>query len=261
MLAAAALVALPVSTAATTALDHSHRIQIDGFATEYEPDETLFQVSPRGVSEESAVDSKWGRFNDLNNIRLTWDADFVYVAVEGYIYNNNTMIFFDTLPSPDGQSPGWTDFSSMEGGWRRAVSFDNGINPELFVATWDGNTTPQMWRYTGPNRDAQIPEGSFPTVATFSRDLAGRAMEAAIPWDAFFLGQGKREFVSAYGDTVYRLPEGIHQIKLVAWITTGADGLGGPDSAPDNLSGHEVDAAVPVVLDNFIRITVDSVNA
>jgi hypothetical protein len=246
---------------ATPAVNLSGRVVVDGFADDYTDDETLFQLSPGGVREESTIDSQWGRFNDINNIRLTWDADFVYVAVEGFIFDNNTMIFFDTLPSPDGQNEGWETFSSMEGGWRRAVSFDNGLRPEVFLATWDGNTTPQLWTYTGLNRDTQVPEGSFATVATFSRDLAGRCMEAAIPWDTFFLQKGTREFVAAYGDTVYRLPEGVREIKLVAWITTGADGLGGPDSAPDNLSGMQVDSAVPVLLDNFVRITVDSLDA
>ncbi len=251
---------------AGTAIDLSGRIQVDGFTSDYLPDETLFQrvvtsIGELGGPEESTIDSRWGRFDDLNNIRVTWDANFVYVAVEGYIFDNNVMIFFDTLPSPDGQAPGWSDMSSIVGGWRRAVSFDNGLAPDLFLSTWDGNTTPQLWQYTGPNNDAQVAQGTFPTVATFSRDLPNRAMEAAIPWDTFFLGKGKRVFNAAYGDTVYQLPEGVHDFKLAAWITTGSDGLGGPDSAPDNLSGHQVDSAVPVVLDNFIRIVVDSVDA
>jgi hypothetical protein len=254
---------------AETALDLSGRIVIDGFTSDYTEDETIFQTIPGGGLEESTIDSKWGRYNDVNNVRITWDANYVYVAVEGYIYDNNTMIFFDTLPSPDGQNPGWKDFASMQGGWSRAVSFPETLDvaqgivlaPDLFLATWDGNTTPQIWQYTGPNQDSQVPEGSFSTVATFSRDLSGRAMEAAIPWDVFFLGKGTRAFDPAYGDTVYHMPEGIHDFKLVAWITTGADGLGGPDSAPDNLSGMQVDSAVPVVLDNFARVTVDSVNA
>ncbi len=261
VLAVLLLAVAPRPVRADTGLDLSGRMVIDGFANEYQDDETLFQLTPEGFPEESSIDSQWGRFNDINNIRLTWDANYLYVAVEGYIFDNNMMIFFDTLPSPDGQNPGWTDMSSIVGGWRRAVSFDNGINPEAFLATWDGNSTPQLWTYTGPSNDAQVPVGSFPTVATFSRDLAGRAMEAAIPWDVLFLGQGERAFNPAYGDTVYNLPAGADTIKLVAWITTGADGGGGPDSAPDNLSGHQVDSAVPVVLDNYIKVVVDSLDA
>ncbi len=270
LLAAGSLVPLWTPAArAETALDLSGRIVIDGFTSDYTDDETIFQPLPGGGLEESTIDSKWGKFNDVNNVRVTWDAKYVYVAVDGYIFDNNTMIFFDTLPSPDGQSAGWTNFSSIVGGWKRAVSFPETLDtargivlaPDLFLASWDNNTTPQIWQYTGPNQDAQVPEGSFPTVATFSRDLPGRAMEAAIPWNVFMLGQGTREFDPAYGDTVYHLPEGVHDFKLVAWITTGSDGLGGPDAAPDNLSGMQVDSAVPVVLDNFARVVVDSVNA
>ena len=246
---------------AGTAINLSDRIVIDGSTADYLDDETIFQRTPSGGPEESTIDSQWGRFNDINNVRITWDANYLYVAVEGYCFDNNTMIFFDSLPLPDGQNAGWKSFSSIEGGWRRAVSFGNGFNPELFLATWDNNTVPQLWTYTGPNQDQQVANGSFPTAATFSRDLPDRAMEAAIPWDTFFLGQGHREFDAAYGDTVYVLPEGVTEIRFAAWITTGADGLGGPDTAPDNISGTQVDSAVPVVLDNYVRIPIDRVDA
>jgi hypothetical protein len=254
---------------AGTAIDLTDRIVIDGSTADYLDDETIFQrrVVPQGDSaavgalEESTIDSKWGRFNDINNIRVTWDAHYLYVAVEGYSFNNNMMIFFDTLPLPDGQAPGWTSFSSIEGGWRRAVSFDNGFNPEVFLASWDGNTVPQLWTYTGPNRDSQVATGSFPTAATFSRDLPDRAMEAAIPWDTVFLGKGTWEYSADYGDSVYVMPTDVTEIRLAAWVTTGGDGGGGPDTAPDNISGTQVDSAVPVVLDNFVRIPLDRVNA
>jgi hypothetical protein len=240
-------------------LDLSERIVIDGFSGEFDPDEHLFQPRPGGGLEERTTDSQWGQFNDINQIKLTWDANFVYVAVDGYIFDNNAMIFFDTL-EPEGANQGLEGLSQVNS-WRRAVSFDNGIFPELFLATWDSNTIPQVWQYTGPNQVSQVPQGSFPTVASFSRDLAGRSMEAAIPWNVFFLGEGEMEFDPAYGDTVYKLPEFDPVIRICAWITTGADGLGGPDSAPDNLGGHQADAAVPVILDNFIRLRIDRYDA
>lgn len=240
---------------AGTAIDLSDRIVIDGSTADYLDDETIFQHTPNGAPEESAIDSQWGRFNDINNIRITWDARYLYVAVEGYSFNNNIMIFFDTLP--DRQNPGWTSFSSIEGGWRRSVSFDNGFNPEVFLATWDRNTVPQLWTYTGPNRDSQVPTGSFPTAANFNGDLPDRAMEAAIPWDTVFLGKGTWEYSAEYGDSVYVLPPDVTEIRLAAWVTTASDGGGGPDTAPDNISGTQVDSAVPVVLDNFVRIPLD----
>ena len=254
---------------AGTALDLSDRIVVDGSAAEYLDDETIFQrrifqdgdSTAVGALEESTIDSQWGRFNDINNIRITWDAKYLYVAVEGYSFDNNIMIFFDTLPLPDGQNPGWSSLSSIEGGWRRAVSFDNGFHPEVFLATWDRNTVPQLWTYTGPNRDSQVATGSFPTAATFSRDLPDRAMEAAIPWTTLFLGQGSQDFSADYGDSVYFLPEGVTELRLAAWVTTGADGYGGPDTAPDNISGTQVDSAVPVVMDNYARIPLDRLDS
>ena len=85
---------------AGTAIDLSDRIVIDGSTADYLDDETIFQrrVVQQGDSvavgslEESTIDSKWGRFNDINNVRITWDAHYLYVAVEGYSFNNNMMI-------------------------------------------------------------------------------------------------------------------------------------------------------------------------
>ncbi|NNF07852.1 MAG: hypothetical protein HKN21_13900 [Candidatus Eisenbacteria bacterium] len=259
-LALCALALIASGASALPELDLGDRILIDGFSDEFERDEFLFQSRPQGGVEESTSDSQWGLFNDVNQMKITWDANFVYVAIDGFIFNNNTMVFFDTVPLADGQNPGLTSLSQVNS-WRRAVSFDNGIFPDLFAATWDGNTTPQLWTYTGPNQVAQIPQGSFPTVASFSGDLPRRSMEAAIPWDVFFLGQGVREFDPAYGDTIYRMPDPDFEVRIVSWITAGADGTGGPDSAPDNLSGHQVDGSIPVVLDNYVRLRMDRFDA
>jgi hypothetical protein len=170
------------------------------------------------------------------------------------------MIFFDTHPLPDGQNKGLTSLSQANS-WKRQVTFDNDFFPDVFMATWDNNTKPQIWQYQAPNVVTQVPEASFLSVASFSRDLPGRAMEAAVPWDIVFLGRTHREFREGYPDTVTTLPLGVTRIRIAAWITTGADGLGGPDSAPDNLGGHQVDSGIPVVLDNYIVVTVDSTNA
>ena len=260
VVAAFAGAGLPPEATGETRRDLSNRISIDGFATEYLPDETLFQASPGGRPEESTFDSKWGVFNDVNQIRLTWDADFLYIALEGFMDNNNIMVFFDTVPGALGNQPGLTGLVDVNA-WRRNVTFDNGIFPDAFLATWDDNTTPQLWTYSGVNQVTQVPTTAFQTVATFSNQASGRAAEAAIPWDLIFLGQGERRFLPEYGDSVYVMPERGGELKLVAWITAGGDGTGGPDSAPDNLGGHQVDGSIQVVLDNFIRVQLDTLNA
>ncbi len=258
------LAAMAPPSRAGTAISLSDRILIDGSAEEYLPDETMFQVSPDGRKEESSADSRWGVFDDLNQIRITWDARFLYVAVEGFTggafgRGNNVMIFFDTVPVATGNSPGLSGLTNLNS-WRRNIVFDGGFFPDLFMATWDGNQTPQLWTVSGDNQVLQVPQTGFRTVATFSGQQAGRAMEAAIPWDIVFLGKGTSEFQSGYGDTVYVMPESVRQLRVAAWITAADDGLGGPDTAPDNLGGHQVDAGIQVVMDNFMIIQLDTLN-
>ena len=245
---------------ATTGGDLSSRIVIDGLtgdANEWEADEFLFQLNDSDpavtLDEESSSDSKWGFNNDLNQIRITWDSRFVYVAGDGIIWGNNMLILFDCRPG------GMTEMTNLNS-WRRNFSFQ-GFRPDVFMATWDGNTQPQVWEVppgsTTINNVQQRPIPSFETVATFQQGSQGRAMEAALPWSFFFGDEAERFFSDAYNDTVYVIPEDITELRIVGVVTAGADGTGGPDSAPDNLSGHEVDGSLPVTLDNWVTIPLD----
>ena len=254
VLLGAALLALPRSAPATTAMDLSGRILIDGITDEWQPDESVFQMNTSNpgepVPEESISDSEWGFFNDLNQIRITWDADFLYVAVDAIIWNNNVILLFDTEPG------GMTEMTNLNS-WRRNFTFQ-GLRPDLFVATWDGNTLPQAWFWDEARKEVEkfIPE-SFSTAASFSQGAQGRALEAAIPW-TFVLGDSaERVFSTDIGDSVYVLPDDIRDLKFVAVLTAGGDGTGGPDSAPDNLSGHETDGSAAVTIDNWATIPLD----
>jgi len=245
-----ASVLFTVSSSAVTDVDLSGRMLIDGLTNEWESDESLFQTNPdTGGLEEPISDSKWGFFNDLNQIRITWDARFLYVAVDAIIWNNNVIVLLDYK---DGGMQEMTNLNS----WRRNFVFQ-GLQPDLFLATWDGNTLPQVWDYVGSNQVTQKDAASFQTVASFSTNSQNRAMEAAIPW-SFLLGDdAQRVFDPAYGDTVYVLPEGISRLRVVGVITAGPDGTGGPDSAPDNLSGHDIDSSQQVTIDNWADIPLD----
>ncbi|GJM45549.1 MAG: hypothetical protein DHS20C21_23910 [Gemmatimonadota bacterium] len=252
LLTAACSLAIVSNADARTAGRLANRIVVDGITDEWEPDESLFQlnVSDPGnpVLEESLSDSKWGFQNDINQVRVTWDADFLYVAVDAIIFDNNVILLFDYRP---GGMVAMTDISA----WRRNFVFQ-GIQPDLFLATWDGNTLPQVWNVQG-NDATQQDATTFQTVATFSKGTQGRSMEAAIPWP-FLLGPGAPfDFSTTYNDSVYTLPPDIHTLKVVAILTAGADGTGGPDSAPDNLQGHDVDGAQRVTVDNWAIIPLD----
>lgn len=234
---------------AVTGRDLSDRIVIDGITDEWQLDESLFQSNEEtGSLEESLSDSEWGFNNDLNQIRLTWDARFLYVGVDAIIWGNNVIILFDY--ADDGMQE-MTNLNS----WRRNFVFQ-GIRPDLFLATWDTNTLPQVWSFVGSNQVSQKDATSFQTVASFSQGNQNRAMEAAIPWE-FLLGDDAEMVELPGGDSTFVLPEGFDSLRLVGVVTAGGDGTGGPDSAPDNLSGHENDSSVQVTLDNWVEVVID----
>jgi hypothetical protein len=250
-----ALAPLPPAALAATAPSLSGRIVIDGFPGEYTVDEALFGTAPGGEPEESSFDSAWGPDNDLNQVHVTWDRDSIYVSAEGVIWGNNMVVLFDVVPD--------TGLASMRqlSSWARNFTFGDGFRPDLFLATWDGNTNPRLLVHQGGTQilDNQVGE-LFRASATFSTSQRGRAMEFAIPWNTFFLGPvGRgvtRTFVPALGETVSVFPSGT-AIKVAAVITAGGDNTGGPDSAPDNTRGHVTDGNQEVLVDNYATIALD----
>jgi len=272
MVALCLLAATPRAGLASPALDRSDSMVVDGFSKDFHPDEALFGInasylrdgrpcvsggSPPCPLEEAKDDSQWGFFNDVNQIHVTWDAKFLYVAVDGITWNNNMMLFFDVTrrnPSPRDLGAGLPDLVNVNA-WRRNISFANGFAPDFFVATWDGNATPQLWTYQSLRTVNQTSGASFKTAATFSSNAEGRAMEAAIPWSLVFPSDST--IVSpAYGDTVPLIPAGFDTLRLAACITAGPDGSGSPDSAPDNFSGFQQDGS-GALLDNYAIIPLD----
>jgi hypothetical protein len=145
--------------------------------------------------------------------------------------------------------------------WRRNFVFAGDLRPDLFFATWDGNTTPQIWRFARENQVTQVDISQFETVATFAQGNTGRSMEARIPWTVFYGTELVRRYDETLRDSVYVLPDGIdhaHSIRLVAILTAGGDGTGGPDSAPDNLGGHTIESSNQVTIDNYANVPLDT---
>lgn len=257
------------------------RIAIDGDTRDFEADEALFglnsQVSPP-LLEESDIDSRW-QDNDISQIHLTWDADSIYIAADGVINSNNMIILVDVgNPNPGVSSETGVAFDGLSemnqlNSWRRNFTFENGFRPDFFVATWDGNKTPRLLSARAANNvvdevpasgpDAQA-TGQFRSAATFQGTQAGRSLEFSAPWWKV-LGftsptAAERRYVPSLGDTLTVLPEGVRRIRLAGVITAGGDGTGGPDSAPDNLQGHETDSGVQVTIDNYAIVDVDALN-
>lgn len=262
--AALACLLLPAFLFAETAPDLSGRITIDGYSNDFAPDEAIFVDTlidvngdgvPEIVSQERNNDSKWGFNNDINQIKVTWDSENLFVAVDGISWDNNIILLFDYLP-------GGLDRMTELNSWRRNFVFAGDFLPDLFLATWDGNTTPQVWRYSNENQVTQVDITLFETVATFAQGNTGRSMEARIPWPVLYGRDLERRYDEATGDSVYVLPtarlDHAHSIRLCAILTAGGDGTGGPDSAPDNLGGHSIESSNQVTIDNYAVVPLDT---
>lgn len=260
-----------------TAIKQNGRISLNGYTSDWDPGEALFGLNDSlNVAEESDVDSRW-QDSDISQIFFTWDADSVYFAGAGVISGNNMIILFDVgNPNPGILASTGTEFDGLAdmtqlNSWRRNFVFTTGFRPDIFGATWDNNTAPRFLSATGPNQvlDEQpigsaTGTGAFRSVASFQGTQTGRAMEFSVPWWKFLDFSAvtglDRRYVPELGDTVTVLPEGVRYIKVVGVVTAGGDGTGGPDSAPDNLGGHEVDGGIQVTIDNWAIIDIDAVD-
>lgn len=270
------LVAAPAAWSAT-GLDLQGRIVVDGQSNDFLPGESLFGFNEDlAQDEESRVDSRW-QDNDIAQLHLTWDADSVYIAGDGIINGNNMILLWDVgNPHPGVFATTGIDFDGLGemtnlNSWRRNFVFAEPFRPDLFAATWDGNTAPHLLTASNDNSvvDEQ-PAGTgggpslFRSVASFQGTQSGRSMEVALPWWKFmgFPNESglSRRFSPALGDSVPVLPDGVRFIRVVGVITAGGDGTGGPDSAPDNFGGHEVDGSIQVVIDNWITVDLDTLN-
>src|SRR5258705_9284127 len=175
---------VPSPVLARTARDLGSRMKIDGFTTEWADSEWIFGYNASAqASEEASDDSKWGSNDDVNQIRITWDAHNLYLATEGRIWGNNIILFIDSVP---GQGLAkMTDLTS----WRRNFFFDTtgvssggGFAPDLFAATWDQNLTPRLIvdkQQRQNDKDLVDDETSgtyFVSAATFDQGNTGPAM-------------------------------------------------------------------------------------
>ena len=215
-----------------TDIDLSDRIIIDGYSDDFTIDEELLS-DELGNLLESPADSYWGEYNDVKQIKATWDEEYLYIGVDACSWDNNVMLFIDI-----NNTYGIEDMSEVNA-WQRAFKFYN-MNPDFFAGTWDTNDTPQFWQveYGGSLQLIQIQ--SIESYSTFDTGSYDRAMELKIPWSLLKSNNNS-----------------INTIKLLSVITSGDDYSSSPDAAPDNLGGMS-NTSQMVVLDNYIEILVDS---
>lgn len=221
---------------ATTANDLSDRVIIDGVTDDFTSDEELFIKTPLSESQELDDDSWWGEYNDVKQIKVTWDNTYLYVAVDACCWDNNVVLFIDIYDDYGIQN--MLDLNT----WKRAFKF-YGTNPDFFLATWDTNSNPKFFKMR-EGFSVTADEVTIRDSATFNTGNLSGGMEGAIPWELL------------YYDSLHTI-QAYPKIKMLAVITTGADNLGGPDVAPDNLGGMPSDGKSIAVLDNYAEITID----
>jgi hypothetical protein len=185
-------------------------------------------------------DSAWSSANEIDRLLVKWDADYLYVAIDGQVSGNSWLLYLDVNP---GEAGGQTDLTAINA-WERGASFTApGFAPDFqygcyqHQSQYDGDG---FWQLLSPtttqDRDGEI-ASAFDSFHNFG---AAGGSELAIPWDTLFgLGAGV-------------VPTGA-QVALVAsvcWDPEPAGTLGG-DSVPSNLS-----ASLPVI-DRAWTVTVD----
>jgi hypothetical protein len=253
---------------ATTARDLGARLRIDGNTSEWAAGEAVFGyrvTAEDSLPEEASDDSRWGVNNDLNQIRVTWDAKYLYLAGEGRTWDNNMILFIDSTPGR-----GLAKMDSLNS-WRRNFAFDTtgaatgaGFTPDLFGATWDTNLSPRLVMQLIGQRveDYTVDRGYYAASASFDKGNTGRSMELAIPWRTVFLGPvglGTRDTlmtVDGVPDTFQVFPPGT-KLKIAGVVTAGGDGTGGPDVAPDNTRGMSNNSSDLGYVDNWAIIDLD----
>ncbi len=222
-----------------TGIDFSDRIVIDGLSDEYTLDEFILSDS-LGNLLESPADSYWGEYNDIKQIKVTWDLNNLYIAIDACSWDNNVILYLDIF-----DDYGIEDMSQLNA-WQRSFKFYN-LNPDFFMGTWDTNDSPQFWKVqNGGTMQADLLT-NIETVSTYDTGNLSGSMEMKIPWDVLYFDDS-------------HLMQQYPTIKMVAVVTSGDELSSGPDCAPDNLGGMTNSSGQMVVLDNYVEILIDSNN-
>jgi hypothetical protein len=190
---------------------------------------------------QDSLDSDWTSSNEIDRLLVKWDADYLYVAIDGQVSGNSWLLYLDVDP---GSASGETDLTAIDA-WERGASFtatdfaaDFQYGCYQHQSPYDGDGFWQLLSATTTqDRSGEI-SSAFDSFHNFG-DSSGS--ELAIPWNTLYgLGAGS-------------VPAGA-QISLVASVTWDPEPGGelGGDSVPSNLT-----AALPVI-DNVWTLTVDA---
>lgn len=178
-----------------------------------------------------SLDSTWSSSNEIDRLLVRWDAEFVYLAIDGVVNSNSWLLYLDVDP---GSGLGQTDLTAIDA-WERGASF----TADGFAADFQYGCYQHQSVYDG--------DGFWQLLtATTTQDRGG---EIASAFDSFHLygDEGGSEIAIPW-NTLYGLGAGLvpagAQLSLVASICWDPepDGVLGGDSAPSNSA-----AALPAI--------------
>lgn len=194
--------------------------------------------------DDPVGDSAWGAFNDLHGLWVTWDADSLYVAVQGAIYDNagnqvgaNSVNLY--LDVDFGAGTGISQMQDIDGNALGAVSrnlertleVQGGFGADWGFTLWAGQFDQGFLDITDP----AAPVNHFSDISV-GVDLAQhRGYELGIPWSLLF------------PDAAGTVPPGT-RLGMVVAIVGGGDSLS-PESMPDGAGSRVIPAPTTLTVD------------
>ena len=215
---------LPPAAHATTAASLSGRIHIDGDLSEYAPDEWVLDAT--SPFPEPDNDSAWGHDNDIVRMAVTWDASFLYVAIEARSFDTFLAAFISN------RAGGLTTLEDT-GAFRRAMELPG--SPINLMALASPDRIPEVARADDSHPFSLVNRADVPAAISGSRS-GPVGFEMAVPWSMLSLSSPLR----------------------IVGAVTGDVGTGAGDSAPDASSAQRTDRFVRAVLDRCFEISADA---
>lgn len=209
-----------------------NKIVIDGFTNDYTYDESLLG------SLEPDNDSNWGSNEEIKDIYITWDKNYLYIALDGICWGNGIIIYIQVGPDTVLQ-----DANGLNS-WARKIKFPADFGPDYFIAFWD-QQTPSLWKISSSSYTEQIQNtSSVAGAASINQSVEG-SIEVRVAWSLFFS--------DVKGYTLKKNTN----LKICA-VLVGGDYQSGPDIAPDNSVGAPQDISEYIYADNYIIVPIDA---
>lgn len=221
----------------------------DGIAVSYGPATTITidgyidpaEWGPCRMAVADSNDSEWTSANEIDALYVTWDEDYLYIALDGIVSGNSWLIYLDTDPGgPEGE----VDLTAIDTWERGAVFTAPGFRADFQYGCYQHQgpyDSDSFWRIESPTSTTGLSDA---IVSAFdSNHLYGSlgGSELAVPWEVLYgLGPG----AVAPGAS-------ISIVASLCWDPE-PDGVLGGDSAPSNES-----ASLPTV-DNVHTVTIDA---